>query len=76
MVVVENQPLTPILRLGRKRGSGCNMILLRKMRVGACIWHVAKGKMYSIKHSARALGIKIKVRKLPNGFYAIWKMDK
>ena len=63
------------MRRGRKRGSGVNMFLIKKLGIDDCLWNIPRKKFLSLKHSAYMLGVKLKTRKLPSGLYAIWRLN-
>lgn len=65
--------LPPVLPTKRK-GNGINLILLRKMEMGQSIWEIPRKKMLSLRHTAHQAKIKVRVRKLPSGRYAIFKL--
>lgn len=68
-------PIPKVVGRGRRKGSGINMFLLRKMKVGSSIWNIPNKKCLSLQHSARKCGVKLRVRRLPNnGLYAIWRI--
>lgn len=71
-------PPTKVLGRGRPKGIGCNLSMLNKLKEGnvqSCIWNLDLKKMRSIKTTAGQHGIKIKVRRLHNGLYALWRME-
>lgn len=63
----------PVIQVKRK-GNGINLILLRKMEVGQSVWEIPRKKMLSLRHTAGQANIKLKVRKLPSGRYAVFKI--
>lgn len=67
-------PVPPIIRKGRKKGSGCNLKLLQRMKVGDSIWDVPEDKMISLRSSAFRGGLSIRIRKVEDNNYAIWKL--
>jgi len=67
---------TKILGRGRPVGTGPNQKLLGKIKPNeahSCIWGLSLKKMRSIKSTASLLGISIKIRRLENDKYAIWR---
>lgn len=72
-------PLLPIINRkgGRPKGSGCNMRLLQRMKIGNTIMDVPKGKMLALTEAAKKLGMKLRTRKLPYGeeIYAVWRIE-
>lgn len=74
--IIQGLSPTKILGRGRPKGGGCNQLLLEQVKPGdtsSCIFGVSEKKMRSIKSSAQAYGIKLKIRALENGKYAIWR---
>jgi hypothetical protein len=74
--VFDSKEVPKIINKGRPPGSGINMIALSNLKVGGCLWNVNKDKMLSFKFSAGQMRpkLKLKIRKLPNGYYAIFKL--
>ena len=75
-VVLTGVEIPKIRRPGRPKGAGVNLKLLARLRAGdgsSCIWGCSKRKMHSIRTSAFYGGIKVKIRSLEKGLYAIWK---
>jgi hypothetical protein len=74
--VLDGQEVPRILGRGRPKGSGINMIALSNLKKGGCLWNVTKDKMFSFKFSASIMEprVRLKIRKLPNGYYAIFKL--
>lgn len=67
ILTIEDRPMPKVLGRGRKRGSGSNMHLLDKLVPGGSpVFDVPKNKMLSLRCSASAMGIKIKVRAIPD----------
>lgn len=66
--------IPPVLPHKRIKGNGINLILFRNMKSGESIWEVPRKKMESIRQSALKGGIKISVRKIPSGRYAVFKL--
>ena len=76
-VIITGVPPPAIRRFGRPKGAGCNLQLLAKLKPGdlsSCIWGASLKKKNSIRESAHLNGIKLKVRKLEGGVYAIWRI--
>jgi hypothetical protein len=75
-IIVEGVPPTKKLGVGRPKGSGSNIRLLKKLKPGNSIWELTWKKANSIRVSAQNAGIKIKIRKQPDSDrYAIWRME-
>jgi hypothetical protein len=76
-IIVNGFEPPPILgRTGRPKGAGCNLRLLAKLTPGdtrSCVWGCSQRKMNSIRTSAIQHGIKVKIRRLEDGTYAIWR---
>lgn len=75
--IIEGIPPTKVLGRGRPRGGGCNQLLLEEIKPNgraSCIWGVGYNKMESIRASAAQNGMKIKIRRLENKKYAIWRL--
>lgn len=80
--MIEDKEMPPIMGRGRKKGSGDNMQLLNRLEVGGNpVFGVPELKMFSIRSSAFAMGIRIKVRQMPgpngeaSGKYAIQRLS-
>jgi len=50
---------------GRPPGTGRNIDLLKSLKPGDTVWNIGTRRMNSIVASARAIGIKLVVRKIP-----------
>jgi hypothetical protein len=64
-------------RGGRPQGHGCNISLLNRLKPGdksSCAWGMTLRKKNSIRETAFQHGMKIKVRRLEGGLYAIWRL--
>ncbi len=51
---------------GRPKGKGKNIEFLKALRPGDTVWDVSRRKMWSFVSTARDLGIKLMVRRIPN----------
>ncbi len=81
VMVIHAGPLPKIRGRGRKKGDGSNLRLLARLEIeGNPIFGVPRNRMLSIRQSARAAGIPIRVREIPNddgkptGVYAIQRL--
>lgn len=75
--IVHRVAPTKVLGRGRPKGTGSNQLLLEKIKpsdMSSCIWGVNRKKMESIRYTAHASGITLKIRRLEGGKYAIWRM--
>jgi len=59
-------PIPKIMGRGRKRGGGSNGRLLARLRPGDALSDISVKKLASIRTTAHRLGIKIKVRMMPD----------
>ena len=60
----------------RPSGLGCNYKLLSRLDPNdpnSCIWGASKRKMLSIRQTAMRFGIRLMVRSIGDGTYAIYK---
>lgn len=67
VVVLEKDPivLPKIAGRGRKKGGGDNQQLLAKLQPGYSLTGVDRDKKNSIRTTAYRLGIKLKIRRIP-----------